>query len=85
MTETPTEPTQDTSKSTYPSNEETVKTVIERLKNATTEISKAGNELYHIFGMEQPTGVVYDTLPLLEGAISYLERITTSEFEMNAE
>jgi len=66
-------------------NEDIVKDVIKGLKNATVEISKAGNELYHIFGMEQPTGAVYDTLPLLEGAISHLERITTSEFETNAE
>ena len=66
-------------------NEDIVKDAIKRLKTTTLEISKVGGEMYPIFGIDNPTAAVYDAIPILEGAIVYLEAITHSEYLTNAE
>ena len=75
MNETTTEP----AGNTYPSNEVTINKVLRQLTYASIEIGKAGNELYRIVGLEQPTNTVYDALPLVNDAIVYLERLLKTE------
>ena len=60
-------------------NEDMINGVIKRLKTATLEISKSGGELYPILGMSDQVSVVYDTIPMLEGVIVYLEGLLNAE------
>jgi hypothetical protein len=62
------------------SNEDMLNDALNRLKNASSEILTAGAVMYPIFGIDEPTGGVYDTAVMLESVINNLEGVLNAGF-----